>query len=79
METAAEIRIRDQVPERLDTYARWQAAQKIPVVTGFFVEDIDKVELAYWDLKGAPAAFVVLDGSGGVNDAQIVEFRRPAS
>jgi oxalate decarboxylase/phosphoglucose isomerase-like protein (cupin superfamily)/mannose-6-phosphate isomerase-like protein (cupin superfamily) len=74
METAAEIRIRDQVPERLDTYARWQAAQKIPVVTGFFVEDIDKVELAYWDLKGAPAAFVVLDGSGGVNDAQIVEI-----
>ena len=61
-------------PVRIDTYQSWQAAQKIPVITGFFVEDIASVELAWWDMKGAPGAFVVLDGSGSVNDAQIVEI-----
>ena len=42
----------DLKPERIDTYREWQAAQKIPVVKGFFVEDVNKVELAPWDLKG---------------------------
>ncbi|HWO40343.1 MAG TPA: ethanolamine ammonia lyase-activating protein [Candidatus Eisenbacteria bacterium] len=64
----------DLKPERIDTYKEWQAAQKIPVIRGFFVEDVNTVELAPWDLKGAPAAFVVLDGTGGVNDAYICEI-----
>ncbi|MGH7926926.1 MAG: cupin domain-containing protein, partial [Candidatus Binatia bacterium] len=64
----------DLKPGRLDTYKEWQAAQNIPVIAGFFVKDINEVELAPWDLKGGNAAFVVLDGTGGVNDAQIVEI-----
>jgi mannose-6-phosphate isomerase-like protein (cupin superfamily) len=62
------------IPERYDTYETWQKAQKIPVVKGFFVEEINKVELAPWDLKGGEAAFVVLDGTGGVNDAYVCEI-----
>ena len=31
-------------------------------------------ELAPWDLKGVPCSFVVLDGTGGVNDAYICEI-----
>lgn len=61
-------------PERLDIHKDWLEAQKIPVVGGFFIEDIDKVELAYWDLLGVPAAFAILEGTGGTNDAQIVEI-----
>ena len=64
----------DLKPERIDTYREWQAAQSIPVIHGFFVEDINKVELALWDLKGVPCSFVVLDGSHGVNDAYICEI-----
>ncbi len=64
----------DLKPERIDTYREWQAAQKIPVIKGFFVEDVNKVELAPWDLKGVPCSFVVLDGTGGVNDAYICEI-----
>ncbi len=64
----------DLKPERIDTYREWQAAQKIPVVKGFFVEDVNKVDLAPWDLKGVPCSFVVLDGTGGVNDAYICEI-----
>jgi mannose-6-phosphate isomerase-like protein (cupin superfamily) len=59
---------------RVDTYGSWQEAQKIPVIKGFFVEDIKTVELAPWDLKGGLGAFVVLDGTGGVNDAYICEI-----
>src|SRR3989442_2257388 len=64
----------DLKPERIDTYREWQAAQKIPVIRGFFVEDVNAVELVPWDLKGGNAAFVVLDGTGGVNDAYICEI-----
>jgi hypothetical protein len=64
----------DLKPERIDTYREWQAAQNIPVIRGFFVEDINKVDLALWDLKRVPCSFVVLDGSGGVNDAYICEI-----
>jgi oxalate decarboxylase/phosphoglucose isomerase-like protein (cupin superfamily) len=64
----------DLKPERVDAYREWQAAQKIPVVRGFFVEDINKVEVAPWNLKGVPCSFVVLDGTGGVNDAYICEI-----
>ena len=68
----------DLKPERIDTYRDWQAAQKIPVVKGFFVEDVNKVELVPWDLKGVPCSFVVLDGSGGVNDGMFARFPRGA-
>ena len=71
---ATDQRPDDLKPGRLDSYKEWQAAQKIPVIGGFFVKDINEVELAPWDLKGGNAAFVVLDGTGGVNDAQIVEI-----
>jgi len=74
MATAAEPRAATRTRPRIDTYQNWQAAQQIPVITGFFVDDIGAVELSHWDLKGAAGAFVVLDGSGGVNDAQVVEI-----
>lgn len=64
-------------PDPLDTYLEWQKAQNIPVITGFFIKDISTAELAPWDLKGVPAAFVMLEGAGGVNDAYICEI--PAS
>src|SRR4026209_2040632 len=64
----------DLKPERVDTYKEWQAAQPIPVVRGFFVEDLNKVEVEPWDLKGVPCSFVVLDGTGGVNDGYVCEI-----
>ncbi|MBI4526515.1 MAG: cupin domain-containing protein [Deltaproteobacteria bacterium] len=59
---------------RVDTYNDWQLAQKIPINTGFFVEDLRKVELAPWELKGGLGAFINLDGTGGTNDAYICEI-----
>ena len=59
---------------RVDTYQEWQQKQGIPIIKGFFVEDIKTTELAPWKLKGGLAAFVNLEGTGGVNDAYICEI-----
>lgn len=62
------------VPEPLDTYLEWQKAQNIPVISGFYIGDVNAAELAPWDIKGVPAAFVMLEGTGGTNDAYICEI-----
>ena len=59
---------------RVDTYKNWQESQGIPIVRGFFVQDIKTVEVAPWDLKGGLASFVQLDGTGGINDAYVCEI-----
>src|SRR6266498_4277183 len=61
-------------PDRIDTYKSWQAEQRIPVVRGFFVEDVNTLPLEHWDLKGVPCSMVVLDGTGGTNDAYVCEI-----
>jgi oxalate decarboxylase/phosphoglucose isomerase-like protein (cupin superfamily) len=61
-------------PKQFDTFTTWMKAQKIPVISGFFVEDINKAEVGYWDFKGINAAFVILEGAGGTNDAYIGEI-----
>ncbi|MEK7210757.1 MAG: cupin domain-containing protein, partial [Candidatus Binatota bacterium] len=60
--------------ERIDTYHNWQQSQKIPINTGFFIEDLRKVEVAAWDHKGGLGAFINLDGTGGTNDAYVCEI-----
>ena len=62
------------VPDREDTYRDWTEAQKIPVIKGFFVEDVKKVEVAPWDLRGGLGALVNLDGTGGTNDGHVCEI-----
>lgn len=62
------------LPEPHDTYKIWMEAQRIPIVRGYFIADINAIELAHWDLKGVPAAFVILEGTGGINDAYICEI-----
>jgi oxalate decarboxylase/phosphoglucose isomerase-like protein (cupin superfamily) len=63
-----------KMPERIDVYTPWLEAQKIPIFRGYFIQDINELELAYWDLKGAPACFVLLEGTGGMNDAYVCEI-----
>jgi len=60
--------------ERIDTYNAWQQAQKIPINRGFFIEDLRKIEVAPWDLKGGLGAFINLEGAGGTNDGYVCEI-----
>ena len=62
------------IPERYDTYKTWMEAQKIPIFRGFFIEDINTMEVGYWDLKGVNACFVLLEGTGGTNDGYVCEI-----
>src|SRR5919202_51 len=55
-------------------YKDWQAREGLPLVTGYYVEDLDTVELGDWPSREARGAFVNLEGTGGVNDLQIVEI-----
>jgi quercetin dioxygenase-like cupin family protein len=71
---AADPKDKDWQPIPIDTFLEWRDAQGIPVVTDFFIKDISTVELGHWDLKGVPAAFVILDGAGDTNDAYICEI-----
>ena len=55
-------------------YQDWQKRQGVPLVTGYYVEDLGTLELAPWPRKGGHGAFVNLEGTGGVNDMQVVEI-----
>src|SRR5919199_6362075 len=61
--------------ERVDAYQAWQQAEGVPSVRGFYISDLNTVELAPWPRKGGRGAFVNLEGTGGVNDTHIVEIK----
>jgi quercetin dioxygenase-like cupin family protein/oxalate decarboxylase/phosphoglucose isomerase-like protein (cupin superfamily) len=55
-------------------YQKWVAAQSIPVIRDFYIEDLRKVELAPWDWKGGRGVYLNLIGTGDANDAYICEI-----
>ena len=61
--------------ERIDAYERWQQAEGAPVIGGFYIEDLNTVQLGPWPRKGdsITGAFINLDGTGGVNDMHLVD------
>jgi mannose-6-phosphate isomerase-like protein (cupin superfamily) len=61
--------------QRFDPYAEWQAAEGVPSLGGFYVQDVGALELSPWERKGGSGVFLNLDGTGEVNDAHIVEIR----
>jgi oxalate decarboxylase/phosphoglucose isomerase-like protein (cupin superfamily) len=57
-----------------DVYKDWQQSEGVPVLTGFYIEDLKTVELAPWPRKGGSGLFVNLEGAGGQNDMHVVEL-----
>ena len=60
--------------EKIDAYEQWQQAEGAPLVAGFYIEDLNTLELGRWERKGGQGAFVNLEGTGGVNDMHVVEI-----
>src|SRR5216110_2047051 len=60
--------------ERVDAYEQWQQSEGVPVVTGFYVDNLNTLELGSWHRKGGSGAIVNLEGTGGVNDMHVVEI-----
>jgi quercetin dioxygenase-like cupin family protein len=57
---------------QLNPYLGWQKEQGIPIHTGFFVEDLRKVRLGFWQARNANGAFINLSNAV-VNDAVVLE------
>ena len=50
----------------------------MPRIAGFYVDDLATVEVAEWPVRGAFGVFVNLEGTGGVNDLQILDKNEQA-
>ena len=49
------------IAENKSSYRKWIEAEGIPLVEGFFIEDIKKVPLQPWERKGGLAARICLE------------------
>jgi len=61
--------------ENRSSYKSWVASEGIPIIQGFFIEDIWKVALEPWRRTGGLAARICLEGTGETNDAYVCEIQ----
>ena len=71
---AAAEKIRGNELGCISAYAQFLQEENLPVVGGFFIQDVRKVELAPWKRMGAMGAYLNLEGSEGVNDSYLLEI-----
>jgi oxalate decarboxylase/phosphoglucose isomerase-like protein (cupin superfamily) len=57
--------------ESQNVYQRFLQEEGIPIVTGFFVEDLNTLEVKPWARLEGEGAYVNLDGNGGTNDCYV--------
>ena len=62
------------VLKRVEAYQTFIESEGIPIVTGFFVEDLNTLPLEPWARVGGNGAYGNLDGNGGTNDAYVCEI-----
>ncbi len=63
-----------QETEIATPYELWQKSEAIPVIKGYYIEDLKTVHLEPWPSKGGLGAFVNLTGTGDADDAYICEI-----
>lgn len=64
----------ENVMDNIPYYEKWQQGEGIPVVKTFFVQDLKKVELSYWDRIGGDGAFINMEGAEGTTGAYVCEI-----
>ena len=55
-------------------YERWVEGQGIPVIRGFHVDDLTKVQTSEWKAKGVAAAIIALDGADDTNGSFVLQI-----
>jgi len=63
-----------QIAEKKSSYRKWIDAEGVPLIEGFFLDDIAAAPLSPWDRVGGNAVRVCLEGTGETNDAYICEI-----
>src|ERR1700693_156068 len=62
----------DRAAEVVNTpYDRWISSQGVDVIRGFFVENLYTVPLKWWDRVGGYGVYIMLDGTGYLDDAYV--------
>ncbi len=59
---------------RVNFYEDFMRSEGIPILRGFFVDDLMEVGLAPWKRKGGLGAFIELEGAGGATGAYLCEI-----
>ncbi len=59
---------------KVNFYEDFMREEGIPIIRGFFVEDLMKVELAPWKRIGGYGAYIDLEGAGGATGAYVCEI-----
>ncbi len=61
---------------RHETYYNYwvKEVERIPVVKGYYIEDLRKVPVEPWKRKGGKGAYINLEGAEGFNDAYVAEI-----
>ena len=55
-------------------YRRYMASVGIPIQTGYYVEDLRKVELGWWEDRQCNAAFLELAGAEGISESRLTQI-----
>ncbi|MSQ26842.1 MAG: ethanolamine ammonia lyase-activating protein [Dehalococcoidia bacterium] len=72
--TPSQRLLTDTSIKRVDAYQEWMNRQRIPILTGHHIDDLNKVSLAQWDWTGGSGALVDLVGSERTTGAFVAEI-----
>jgi oxalate decarboxylase/phosphoglucose isomerase-like protein (cupin superfamily) len=68
-------KISDQsIAEKKSSYRKWIEAEGVPLMEGFFIEDLKTIPLQPWERKGGLGVRICLEGTGETNDAYVCEI-----
>lgn len=63
-----------QMWSKLFTYDYWIESTGVPIHKGFYVEDLRKLELGWWEERKCQTAFIQLMGQEGVSSTRLTEI-----
>lgn len=64
----------ENIDEATTPYEAWARSQGIPLHKGYYVADVKKLELGWWEERQCHAAFLLLAGQEGVSEARVSEI-----
>jgi mannose-6-phosphate isomerase-like protein (cupin superfamily) len=56
------------------TYDYWMESTGVPIITGFFIDDLRNAKLGWWEERQSQTAFIQLTGQEGVSSTRLTEI-----
>jgi hypothetical protein len=60
--------------DAVSPYDLWLESLELPIHTGYFIDDVRTIDLAWWEERQCNAAFLKLAGQEGVTEARVTEI-----